>query len=83
MFQPHTYSRTKALRDAFAASFEEADRVIVLDIFPHAALTAARAPRGDGRRQAPAPESLFFNPAHQTIKPLLLFRFPTLGPGLS
>jgi UDP-N-acetylmuramate--alanine ligase len=34
VFQPHTYSRTKALRDAFAASFEEADRVIVLDIYP-------------------------------------------------
>jgi UDP-N-acetylmuramate--alanine ligase len=34
VFQPHTYSRTKALRDEFAASFEEADRVIVLDIFP-------------------------------------------------
>jgi UDP-N-acetylmuramate--alanine ligase len=34
VFQPHTYSRTRALLNEFADSFEEADRVIVLDIFP-------------------------------------------------
>ncbi len=33
MWQPHTYSRTKLLLDAFAASFDDADRVIVLDIY--------------------------------------------------
>jgi UDP-N-acetylmuramate--alanine ligase len=33
VWQPHTYSRTRLLLDEFAASFEAADRVIVLDIF--------------------------------------------------
>ncbi|MEA3346348.1 MAG: UDP-N-acetylmuramate--L-alanine ligase [Chloroflexota bacterium] len=33
VFQPHTYSRTKALLDEFAASFEDADQVIVTDIY--------------------------------------------------
>ena len=33
VWQPHTYSRTKLLLDAFAASFDDADRVVVLDIY--------------------------------------------------
>ncbi|MFQ5408536.1 MAG: UDP-N-acetylmuramate--L-alanine ligase, partial [Anaerolineales bacterium] len=33
MFQPHTYSRTKALLLNFAASFDDADHVLVTDIF--------------------------------------------------
>jgi UDP-N-acetylmuramate--alanine ligase len=33
VFQPHTYSRFKALLRSFADSFESADRVIVTDIF--------------------------------------------------
>lgn len=33
VWQPHTYSRTKLLLDQFATSFDEADRVIVLDIY--------------------------------------------------
>ena len=34
VFQPHTYSRTRALMDEFARAFIDADEVIVLDIFP-------------------------------------------------
>jgi UDP-N-acetylmuramate--alanine ligase len=34
VWQPHTYSRTKALLDGFAASFGDADRVVVLPIYP-------------------------------------------------
>jgi UDP-N-acetylmuramate--alanine ligase len=34
VFQPHTFSRTKALLNDFAASFEEADDVMILDIYP-------------------------------------------------
>jgi UDP-N-acetylmuramate--alanine ligase len=34
VFQPHTYSRTRALLDDFAAAFGDADHVIVVDIFP-------------------------------------------------
>jgi UDP-N-acetylmuramate--alanine ligase len=33
VFQPHTYSRTKALLDDFAMAFRDADHVIVTDIF--------------------------------------------------
>lgn len=33
VFQPHTYSRTKALLEEFAASFEDADHVVVTDIY--------------------------------------------------
>lgn len=33
VFQPHTYSRTKALLDDFADSFYDADEVIVTEIF--------------------------------------------------
>ena len=33
VFQPHTYSRTQALIDEFAASFDDADFVLLLDIY--------------------------------------------------
>ena len=33
VFQPHTYSRTAALADQFAVAFEEADKVILTDIY--------------------------------------------------
>ena len=34
VFQSHTYSRTKALLDEFSHSFDKADRVIIVDIYP-------------------------------------------------
>jgi len=34
IWQPHTYSRTKELMEGFAASFDNADRVIVLPVYP-------------------------------------------------
>jgi UDP-N-acetylmuramate--alanine ligase len=34
VFQPHTYSRTRALMGEFACAFAEADEVIVLKIYP-------------------------------------------------
>ncbi len=33
MFQPHTYSRTKALWDEFKEAFGDADNVLLLDIY--------------------------------------------------
>jgi UDP-N-acetylmuramate--alanine ligase len=33
VFQPHTFSRTRALLDQFAACFDEADHVLVTDIY--------------------------------------------------
>ncbi len=34
VFQPHTFSRTRALLADFAAAFNDADHVIITDIFP-------------------------------------------------
>jgi UDP-N-acetylmuramate--alanine ligase len=34
LFQPHTYSRTKALLEEFAGAFEDADVVALMEIFP-------------------------------------------------
>ena len=34
MFQPHRYSRTKALRREFGRAFDNADRIVVTDIYP-------------------------------------------------
>lgn len=34
VFQPHTYTRTKALYKDFALSFDEADKIFVLDVYP-------------------------------------------------
>lgn len=36
IFQPHTFSRTKALLAQFAKSFEQADVIILTDIYPSA-----------------------------------------------
>lgn len=36
IFQPHTYSRTKALLNDFASSFSDADKVIITKIYPSA-----------------------------------------------
>ena len=34
VFQPHTYSRTKALLDEFPAALELADHVLITDVYP-------------------------------------------------
>ena len=34
MFQPHRYSRTKALRKEFGGAFDDADCVVVTDVYP-------------------------------------------------
>src|SRR5439155_17753468 len=34
MVQPHRYSRTKALRKEFGRAFDDADRVVVTDVYP-------------------------------------------------
>jgi UDP-N-acetylmuramate--alanine ligase len=34
VFQPHTYSRTRALMASFATAFSDADHVLVTDVFP-------------------------------------------------
>ena len=34
VFQPHRFSRTKALRKEFGSAFDDSDRVIVTDVYP-------------------------------------------------
>ncbi len=34
MFQPHRYTRTLALKDQFGAAFQDADAVLVADVYP-------------------------------------------------
>ena len=34
MFQPHRYSRTHALRKQFGSAFDDADRVVITDVYP-------------------------------------------------
>src|SRR5438132_1412420 len=34
MFQPHRYTRTKALRQEFGAAFDQADHVVITDVYP-------------------------------------------------
>jgi len=34
MFQPHRYTRTKALCNEFGAAFDQADRVVITDVYP-------------------------------------------------
>jgi UDP-N-acetylmuramate--L-alanine ligase/UDP-N-acetylenolpyruvoylglucosamine reductase len=34
MFQPHRYSRTKALAKEFGSAFDDADRIVVTDVYP-------------------------------------------------
>ncbi|HET9418317.1 MAG TPA: UDP-N-acetylmuramate--L-alanine ligase [Chthoniobacterales bacterium] len=34
MFQPHRYSRTKALAKEFGCAFDDADRIVVTDVYP-------------------------------------------------
>ena len=47
VFQPHTFSRTKALLNDFAAAFGQADQVIVLDIYGSAREKAGRVKAQD------------------------------------
>ena len=42
IFQPHTFSRTKALLKEFGQSFDQADQVIILDIYGSAREEAGR-----------------------------------------
>jgi UDP-N-acetylmuramate--alanine ligase len=56
VFQPHTYSRLRVLFDAFVEAFDDADEVIVLDVYAaraheQGALTAADLVRAMPRAQ--------------------------------
>ncbi|HCP08299.1 MAG TPA: UDP-N-acetylmuramate--L-alanine ligase, partial [Candidatus Moranbacteria bacterium] len=47
VFHPHSYSRTEALLQEFSQSFDDADQVIVLDIYSSARETAGNVSSKD------------------------------------
>ena len=85
MFQPHRYTRTKALAEEFGAAFAKADAVVVADVYPASeppiegisgqtvvdALLAARAPQGD-LRAAVQPRRRARGCAHRTRRSLVV-----------
>jgi UDP-N-acetylmuramate--alanine ligase len=54
VFQPHTFSRTKALLGDFAAAFGDADEVMILDIYPARETDSLGISSDDLRRLLPA-----------------------------
>jgi UDP-N-acetylmuramate--alanine ligase len=86
VFQPHTYSRTKALLAEFAQSFNDADHVIVVDIYPareyddlgvSAADIVARMAHPDARHIATLDDATDYLVRHLTVGDVLI----TLGAG--
>ena len=58
VFQPHRYSRTRDLFDAFTTAFHDADLLVLTEIYGAGeqkipGVEAARAGRGDPRARAP------------------------------
>jgi UDP-N-acetylmuramate--alanine ligase len=86
VFQPHTYSRTKALLAEFAESFGDADHVIIVDIYPareyddlgvSAADIVARMAHPDARHIATLDGAADYLLRHLTVGDVLI----TLGAG--
>jgi UDP-N-acetylmuramate--alanine ligase len=53
VFQPHTFSRTRALLADFAASFGDADEVMILDVYPARETDSLGISSDDLRRLVP------------------------------
>jgi UDP-N-acetylmuramate--alanine ligase len=69
-FQPHTFSRTRALLEPFAETLSAADRAVVLDIYPARETDTLGVSSADiARRMAPESTSLGGKPA-QAVKQL-------------
>jgi UDP-N-acetylmuramate--alanine ligase len=86
VFQPHTYSRTRALLIEFAESFSDTDHVIVVDIYPareydnlgvSAADIVARMTHLDTRHIATLDDAADYLLRHLTVGDVLI----TLGAG--
>jgi len=86
VFQPHTYSRTRALLDGFAGAFGDAEHVILVDIFAareqqdgsvSSRDILARMAHPDARYIAALPEAASYLVAHLSPGAVLM----TLGAG--
>lgn len=86
VFQPHTFSRTRALLADFAAAFGQADHLILVDIFParetddgslSSADLLARTRHPDARHLGPLAEAVAYLVEHLQAGDVLL----TMGAG--
>ena len=59
VFQPHTFSRTVALLDDFAGAFDQADHVIIVDIFPSREVDDGRVHSRDLARRMAHPDARY------------------------
>ncbi|MEK9163987.1 MAG: cyanophycin synthetase, partial [Chloroflexota bacterium] len=71
MFQPHTFSRTRALLADFAASFADADHVLVTDIFHSREPFDPSVNANDIVRQMTHPDVRYFPTLAETTETLL------------
>lgn len=71
VFQPHTFSRTLALLNDFAAAFEMADHVIVLDIFASREKDEGLVTAGDLVKAMRHPHARYIGPLNEAADYLL------------
>ena len=86
VFQPHTFSRTLALLNDFAAAFETADHVIVLDIFASREKDEGLVTAGDLVKVMQHPDTRHIGPLNEAADYLLAHLAPpavllTMGAG--
>jgi UDP-N-acetylmuramate--alanine ligase len=86
VFQPHTYSRTRALLDDFAAAFGDADHVIIVDIFPAREMDDGSVSSRDVVARMRHPDARVIGPLEETVSYLVGHLRPgdvliTLGAG--
>lgn len=71
VFQPHTYSRTKALLDGFADSFGDADQVIITDIYAARERDTLGVSGADIVKRMAHPHALYIGDKREVVKFLL------------
>lgn len=67
VLQPHTYSRTRAFLDRFAASLEAADLVLVTDIYAARETDAGDIHAGEIAARIVGPEAIYSGNLRQTV----------------
>ena len=72
VFQPHRYSRVRFLAEYFFSAFEEADYLLMTDIYsagenPIPGITTELLLDGVRRHGRPTPTQVFYTPGHQEV----------------
>ncbi len=86
VFQPHTYSRTRALLDDFAVAFGGADHVLIVDIFPAREMDDGSVNSRDIVARMEHPDARYVGPLEEAVGYLAVRLRPgdvliTLGAG--